>query len=232
MGNYINLKVKDASDMQVYVAQPKGVEPFPVILVFQEAFGVNNHIRDIADRIAREGYLAIAPELFHRTAAPGFVASYTDFEQVRPHIQAITTENVEHDLQAVYDWIKDNKQVQPDNLACIGFCMGGRISFIANSYLQLKATVSFYGGGIQNLLERVTDLKAPQLFFWGGKDHHIRPEHIQSITEALRNADKQFINVEISDADHGFFCNERTAYNPQAATESWEFVKAFFKNKL
>ena len=218
--------------MQAYVATPQGVEPFPAIIVLQEAFGVNDHIRDVADRLAREGYLAIAPELFHRTAPPHLSVSYSEFLQVAPHIQAITPEGSENDLRSVYEWLQSQNNIQKQNIASIGFCMGGRVAYIANSILPLKASISFYGGYIHSMLDRAEKLQAPQLFFWGGKDQHIKTEHINAVVDAVRNAGKEFINVEISYADHGFFCNEREQYNPQAALEAWGMVKAFLKNKL
>lgn len=218
--------------MGAYVSVPEGEGPFPAIIVFQEAFGVNHHIRNIADRFAAEGYVAIAPELFHRTAPKGFEASYTDFPAVQPHMQGVTTEGIENDTMAVFDWLHTQRNVQKDKIACIGFCMGGRASFIANSFIQLQAAVSFYAGGIQNVADRAEKVVAPHLFFWGGKDQHIKPEFITTAIDAMKQAGKEYVNVEISYADHGFFCDERDAYNPQAATEAWALVKAFLNNKL
>lgn len=232
MSSYITLQVKDASDMQAYVAQPQGVSPYPAVIVLQEAFGVNDHIRDVADRIAKEGYVAIAPELFHRTAPAGLEISYTNFGAVMPHMQAITVEGLENDLQATYNWLNNNDNVQKESIASIGFCLGGRVSFVANTLLPLKAGISFYGGGIHTLLDRTNNLQSPHLFFWGGKDQHIKPEHIAAVNEAVNAAGKDFINVVISYADHGFFCNERAAYNPKAALEAWELARAFLKNNL
>lgn len=232
MSNYITLPVTGAPDMQAYVAQPQGISPYSAVIVLQEAFGVNNHIRDVADRIAKEGYIAIAPELFHRTAPAGFEASYTDFAQVMPHIQATTVEGIENDLQATYNWLQQQNNVRKDSIASIGFCLGGRASFIANTLLPLKAGISFYGGGTNNLVNRANNLQSPHLFFWGGKDQHIKREHIAAVTEAVSAAGKDFINVVISYADHGFFCNERAAYNAKAAQEAWGLTKAFLKNNL
>ncbi len=147
-------------------------------------------------------------------------------------MQALTPEGMENDFQAVYDWLNNEKKVQKENVGAIGFCMGGRASFIANTYLPLKAAVSFYGGGTHTLLHRIEKMSGPHLFFWGGKDKHILPEHRDAITNALRISGKDFINVEISYADHAFFCNERPAYHPEAAAEAWGMVKTFLGNKL
>jgi carboxymethylenebutenolidase len=232
LSDYITLAVKDAPEMCAYVAQPTGVSPYAVVIVLQEAFGVNDHIRDVADRIAKEGYVAIAPELFHRTAPAGFEISYNDFASTRPHFQAITVEGLENDLDATYKWLQEQDNVQKESIASIGFCLGGRVSFIANTFLPLKAGVSFYGGGIQTLLDRVSHLQSPHLFFWGGKDQHIKSEDVAATNNALTAAAKEYINVQISSADHGFFCNERASYNSKAAIEAWELTKAFLKNNL
>lgn len=232
MSNYITLPVEDATEMQAYVAMPQGASPFPAVIVLQEAFGVNRHIRDVTDRIANEGYIAIAPELFHRSAPAGFEIDYTDFGKAAPHFQAITIDGLEKDLQATYNWLQQQDNVQKDSIASIGFCLGGRVSFVANTFLPLKAGISFYGGGTHNLLDRTQNLQSPHLFFWGGKDQHIKPEHVASINEALTAAGKDFINVQISYADHGFFCNERASYNAKAAQEAWALTKSFLENNL
>ena len=228
----ITLKVKDASDMNAYVSTPWGTGPFPAVMVFQEAYGVNHHIRSVADKLASEGYLAIAPELFHRTAPAGFEPPYGDFNLVMPHFQALTTEGMINDVKATYDWLVAQNNVIKHKIGCIGFCMGGRVSFIANSAVPLAASVAYYGGGTHMVADLAATLHCPQLFFWGGKDQHIKPEHIQTVIDAVKAAGKDYINVEMSYADHAFFCDERPSYHPQAAIESWGMTKAFFKNKL
>src|ERR1700677_1581908 len=102
---YVNLSVGDGTSMRAYVAHPEG-KPREGLLVFQEAFGVNGHIRDVTDRFAREGYLSVSPELFHRTA-PGLEAGYTDFGAVMPHMQALTDAGLAADIQAAYQWLKN-----------------------------------------------------------------------------------------------------------------------------
>ena len=106
----ITLPVADGTSMAAYVARPAGDGKFPGMLVFQEAFGVNAHIRDITERFAREGYVAIAPELFHRTA-PGFEGRYDDFPSAMQHLQALTEAGQAADLRAAYDWLCGQAQV-------------------------------------------------------------------------------------------------------------------------
>ena len=227
--NYINLKVSDGTTMAAYVARPEMAGMHPGIIVFQEAFGVNPYIRDIADRFAKEGFTAVAPELFHRTG-PGFEGSYTDFSETQQHITKLTDENLEADIKAVYEWLTKDSQTDSQNVFSIGFCMGGRVSFLADSVVPLKAAVSFYGGGIaQGLLDRAKNLHGQILMFWGGLDKHILPEHARAVEDALRSAGKEFGNVTFSYADHGFFCDQRAAYNEKASKQAWPMTLEFLK---
>jgi carboxymethylenebutenolidase len=226
----ITLNVSDGTGMGCYVARPDDSSAHPGIIVLQEAFGVNSHIRNVAERFAAQGYIAIAPELFHRTA-PGFEGSYTDFPAVRKHMEAMTVPGGEADLRAAFDWLQNQKNVQRDRICSTGFCMGGRMSFMANSILPLHAAASFYGGGIAPaLLDRAPRLHAPMLFFWGGLDKHIPPEQRNAVIDALRTAGKTYANVEFSDADHGFNCDERASYQPRAARQSWAMLLEFLQS--
>jgi carboxymethylenebutenolidase len=223
----VSLKVDDGTVMNAYVARPSTDSRHPGLLVFQEAFGVNAHIRDVTERLAREGYVAIAPELYHRTA-PGFEGKYDDFAAVRPHLQAMTEKGTIEDIRAAYEWLKSSAHVLPDKIASIGFCLGGRTSFLAGATLPLQASISFYGGQIAPaLLPRAADMHAPILFFWGGLDKHIGPEQTRAIIDEFNRLNKTYVNVEFSNADHGFFCDARPSYNPAAASLAWSLTKTY-----
>src|SRR4051812_43190766 len=169
---YVTLAVADGSSMRAYVSRPAD-KPRAGLIVFQEAFGVNAHIRDVADRFAREGFLAIAPELFHRTA-PGLDAPYTDFPSVVGHMQAMTDPGLAADIRAAHEWLANSSGHAGLSISAIGYCMGGRAATVAAIAVPLQCSVSYYGGGIgatgyfPNLLDRLKDLGAPMLFFWGG----------------------------------------------------------------
>src|SRR4051794_17024179 len=122
---YREVAVEDGTRMRMFVARPPRSGMHPGILVLQEAFGVNDHIRDVAGRFAREGYLAVAPELFHRTA-PGFEAGYDDFSVVKPHMDALTIPGMTADLKAAHQWLTTEGEVEPPRVGVAGFCMGGR----------------------------------------------------------------------------------------------------------
>jgi carboxymethylenebutenolidase len=146
-----------------------------------------------------------------------------------PHMKALTPERTAADLRAAYDWLQAEPGVAGERTAAIGYCMGGRAAFLANAELPLRASVSYYGGGIADtLLGRVADLHAPQLMFWGGKDTHIPPEKHRAIDDALRGAGKPYTTVEFGEGDHAFFCDARASYNPDVAAESWALTLAFF----
>jgi carboxymethylenebutenolidase len=227
----VDLGVSDGTRMSAYVARPEAPGPHPGLLLFQEAFGVNHHIRDVAERFAREGYVVIAPELFHRTAPSGFEASYTDFPSVMPHLKAVTPETAEADLRSAHDWLKSNAQVKPDEISSIGFCLGGRVSFLASTIVPVRVAVSFYGGGIAPaLLDRAAKVQAPLLLVWGGLDKHITPELRRAVAEALSAEKKIYVNAEFSRADHGFFCDERTAYEPHSARQAWALTLEFLRS--
>jgi carboxymethylenebutenolidase len=223
----ISLKVADGSTMNAHVARPSHTGKYPGIIVLQEAFGVNAHIRDVAGRFAKMGLVAIAPELYHRTAA-GFEAPYNDFSLAAPHMKAMTYEGNIEDVRAAYEFLRNDASVQPDRIASIGFCMGGRVSFLACATLPLQAAVSFYGGGIAPaLLPRIPQLNAPILFCWGGKDKHIPKDQTQAIADECNRAGKPFVNVDFSDADHGFFCDARPSYHAASANLAWSLVESF-----
>lgn len=223
----VSLTVADGTSMNAYVAAPAEGAKAPGIIVFQEIFGLNAHIRDLAERFARQGYVAIAPELFHRTA-PGFEGPYTDLQVCMPHMQAMTPEGNIADARAVFDWLQKNPRVLPNAIASLGFCMGGRVSYLANSALPLAAAVSFYGTAIAPaFLPRAVQQNGPVLFFWGSLDTRITQENVRAVYDAMRQAKKTFVNVEFSDADHGFFCDARPSYKESAAKQAWELALRF-----
>jgi len=185
---------------------------------------VNAHIRDVAERFAAEGFLVIAPELFHRTA-PGFDCAYTDFAKATPHLGAITEAGLDADTRAAHTWLE--AEGVGANTAATGYCLGGRVSFVANSGLPLKAAVSYYGGRIPTVLHRASKLSAPMLFFWGGLDHHIPDEQRRAVIDGVRQANKTFVDVVFSNADHGFFCDARASFHAPSAAQAWSLTLTF-----
>ena len=152
-----------------------------------------------------------------------------------PHMQALTTEGLAADVRAAYDWLT---AAGISSVGTTGYCLGGRTSFIAAATSPIKAAVSYYGGGIgpsergPGLLDRVGDVNAPMLFFWGGLDGHILPDQYRAVEDAMKAAGKDYIQVVISKADHGFFCDERASYNPVASKQAWALTLEFLAGLL
>ena len=224
---FIPLDVDDGTSMQSYVIRPVGAGRKPGLILFQEAYGVNAHIRDVAARFAAQGFVVIAPELYHRTGTH-VEGRYDDFAALGPHFNAVTSDTIAADSRAAHAWLSAQPDVDARRIATIGYCMGGRAAFVANLELPLAAAVTYYGGGIApHLLDRVPQLHAPHLFCWGGKDTHIPPGQTRTIDDALRAADKPYTSVTFGEAGHAFFCDQRAAYQPDAAAEAWALTIAF-----
>jgi carboxymethylenebutenolidase len=228
---HIEIKVDDGTTMLAWLAEPAGQKPTRGIMVFPEVFGVNTHIRDVTNRFASLGLVALSPELFHRTAPPKWECSYTDFPSAMPHIQAAKEATIESDVKATYSWLKNNTEAG-GKIACVGYCMGGRVSFLANSAVPLKAAISYYGGNMPSLLQRTSKLSAPMLLFWGERDQHITAEHRNQVMASMREAKKEYIDILFSNADHGFFCDARQSYEPNSAKLSWDVVQSFLNARL
>lgn len=225
----VKLNVSDGTLMEAVVVRSGAVEA-PGLLVLQEAFGVNQHIRNVAERYAKIGFTTIAPELFHRTAPPGWEGSYGDFESVRQHFAGLTTEGLIADMRAAYEWLGKEAKIAPQRIAAVGYCMGGRCSYLANSELPLAAAISYYGGGIApDLLDRASRQHAPILMFWGGLDQHIPPEQYRAVADALTAAAADHTQVVFAKAEHGFNCDARPSYNESASREALALVLEFLR---
>jgi carboxymethylenebutenolidase len=214
--------------MAAYVPKPHGT-PKAGLLVIQEAFGITAHMKRVCDRFAKEGYLVISPELFHRTAPAGFTLGYDNFDLIKPHTNALTPAGMELDVKAAYGWLKDNG-VQ--KIGSVGYCMGGRVSFLANSTLPLSAAVSYYGRIAPEFLDRAKDQHGPLILFWGGADKGIPVETARTVADALKAAGKPFSHVEFSEAQHGFNCDDRPSFHPESSEQAWSMTLAFFKKHL
>jgi carboxymethylenebutenolidase len=226
---WIDLQTPDGP-MRTYVARPDSTAAGAGIVVFQEAFGVNEHIRDVARRFAGLGLIAAAPELFHRTVRE-FDAPYdtqTSWTSIEPHFNALTAEGLADDARAAYDYLVTQAGVE--RVANAGFCMGGRASYVANARAPFTAAISFYGGGIApNLLDLAAKQHGPILMFWGGQDANIPAQTYRAVADALESAGKTHEQVVFSQAGHGFFCDRRKSYNAQASEQAWALCVAFLR---
>lgn len=228
----VTIPVPDGTTMGLYVARPDGRGPWPVLVVFQEIFGVNAHIRSVADRFGREGYIAVAPDVFHRSRA-WFEGSYADIQPSLALAEQVTDAGLESDLRAVVDWARSDSRADAGRLGCVGFCRGGRYAFFADCVLPMRAAISFYGGGIHPVLTpRASQVHGPILLLWGGQDAMIDRVQRRAVTDALDAAGKPYVSVEFSMADHGFFCDARGTYHLAAARQAWALSTQFLDTYL
>jgi carboxymethylenebutenolidase len=232
----IRLRARDG-EMKCHQAQPRGAGKFPAVIVIIEAFGLNDHIKDVTERIAAEGYVAIAPDLYYRESPN--VVGYDQLQAAIGLMQKLDTEKVIADLGNVITHLKTQNFVNGDRLGITGFCMGGAIAFLAACKFptEFKAAVPFYGGGIAGdsptaPLNYAGDLQAPILCLFGEKDPYIPLSQVQTIEDKLRTLGKSYEVKVYPGADHGFFCDDRAAYQVDAARDAWERMKEWFEKHL
>ena len=215
-----------AGAMPVYEALPDGPARGAVIVI-QEAFGVNHHIEDVTRRLAAAGYHAVAPHVFHRTGAPAF--GYDDFSMVVEHIMALGDAELMDDVEAVVSYLRAAGWTERQ-MGIVGFCMGGRVTFLAASHLALGAGVGFYGGGVvhartegmPSLLPLIPSMRTPWLGLFGDADTGIPIEDVERLRDELNaGADVDTAIVRYPGAEHGFHCDARPSYNEAAATDGW-----------
>jgi len=224
--------------MPCYVARPASGGPYPGVVVVMEAFGLNDHIKSMTDRFAAEGFAAISPNLYFRQ--PNNIVGYNDLPGAVKLMQSLTDDQVVADMTAAINHLKALKEVKP-KFGTTGFCMGGRVAFLAAvRNPDVHATVPFYGGGMTRggqpggkaPTEYAANLKGPVLAFFGGKDAFIPMAEVDKFRDALNAAGKPAEIVLYADADHGFMCDERPSYHPEHAKEAFPKAIAFFKEHL
>jgi carboxymethylenebutenolidase len=216
--------------MPAFVARPEG-GPRPAVLVIQEAFGLNAHIRDVTQRIAGEGYVALAPDLYWR-GGKGRAVAYDDLGEAIRIMQTLRDGEIVTDVGNAIAYLEKQPTVRADRIGITGFCMGGRVSYLVACELadKIRAAAPFYGGGIP--IDKTAKLKAPVLAFFGEKDAFIPLEFVEQLRREAAAQKKQVEVVVYPGADHGFFCNERASYNAKAAADAWQKLKTFFATHL
>jgi carboxymethylenebutenolidase len=217
--------------MQGFLARPKAAGKHPAVIVVMEAFGLNNHIKDVAKRIAGEGYVALAPDMYYREKDA--VVGYDQLPEAIRLMMGLKDDSIVKDIGSVIQYLSSQEFVRADRIGITGFCMGGRISFLsASTRPEIKAAAPFYGGGIGGLLDRAKDIQCPMLLFFGDKDAFIPNDEVEKIKSTLAKLGKQAEVKVYAGADHGFFCNERPSYNAEAATDAWQRLLKFFGQHL
>jgi carboxymethylenebutenolidase len=197
------------------------------IVVIQEAFGVNAYIEDVVRRLAESGYHAVAPDLFHRSG--GGTADYGDWDTVMTLFASVTGDrDLLVDVDAALDHLR-GRGFADTQLGIVGFCFGGRVSFLVALERAIGAAVGFYGGGIvtgrfpqfPTLVERAASLQTPWLGLFGDEDPSIPVDDVERLRRALTTATVDTEIVRYAGAAHGFHCDVRDAYHEGAATDAW-----------
>ncbi len=223
--------------MALYEVEAKGGESRRAVVVVQEAFGVNEHIEDVTRRLAAAGYHAVAPHLFHRSG--GGTISYDRYDLVAPHLAAMSDEGLLVDLDATLEHVS-GAGFAPERTGLVGFCMGGRVSFLAAVERPLGAAVGFYGGGIlkgrserlRPLGERAGELETPWLGLFGDEDPSIPVEEVEELRRLLAGAPVESEIVRYPGAGHGFHCDRRDSYHEPSARDAWERTLEWFDRFL
>ena len=229
----VRVKTKDG-EMPAYRAMPANGKNLPTILVVQEIFGVHEHIKDICRRFAKQGYLAVAPELYARQ---GDVSKLTNMDEIRPIVAKVPDVQVMSDLDAAAEWAAKNGG-DPKKLGITGFCWGGRIVWLYAAHNpNLKAGVAWYGRvegqGTElqpkNPIDLVKDVKAPVLGLYGGADAGIPNEGVDRMRAALKTAGKKAEIHTYPDTPHGFHADYRPSYRKEAAEDGWKRALDWFR---
>ena len=222
MGAFVDLQAADGLRFPAYVAQPTGAAKGAVV-VLQEIFGVNSHIRSVADGYASQGFLAVAPSTFHRVKQ-GVELGYGEQDMkdgmaLKAAVEALPAPGVMQDIQAAITHAKQGGKV-----GIVGYCWGGLLSWRSACTLDgLSAAVCYYGGGMTTPDESARQPKVPVLAHFGDQDHWIPLDSV----EAFRKAHPE-VEVHVYHANHGFNCDQRGSYNAEAAKLARERTLAFF----
>lgn len=213
-----------------YLALPKRSNG-PAVIIIQEIFGVNAHIRAVADQYAADGYVALAPDVFWRTR-PRVELAYegADRDTGIELLQKTDVNLAVADIGAAADLLRARPEVE-GRVAAIGYCFGGRLAYLAAAAGFVDAAVAYYGGGIQTQLDRAAQVTQPILFHYAGHDHGIPPEAVAQVKDAFAGRDNARFEW-YPDAEHGFNCTDRASYNQRAAALAHGRTLAFLAEKL
>lgn len=225
-----------------YLARPEGDRTLPAVLVFMEIFGVNDHIQDVTRRVAELGYVALAPDYFHRTA-PGMQGAYDEagMAEGMKHLGQLKADEMVADAQAAIDHLRARGDVKGEHIGAMGFCIGGHMTYLTAACTDVKAAASFYGGGIaaphgpggaEPTLDRTPGIGGRILCLFGDQDSMIPQDQVDAIRASLERAGTDHEVVVYAGADHGFFCDQRATFNADAAADAWQRVQGLFASQL
>jgi carboxymethylenebutenolidase len=222
MSEYVTLRAADGQQLSAYVARPQG-DPIAGLVVVQEIFGVNPHIRSVADGYAADGFLAVAPALFDRIQ-PGVELAYegADMQTARSFIPLLDIDKSLADVAAAIDFAA---AATGKKVGVIGYCYGGTLAWLAATRHHPAVAVGYYGGGASNYAAEMPF--CPVMLHFGRQDAHIPAAEVEKIQAAHPE-----VEIYWYDAGHGFNCDARASYNAAAATQARERSLKFLKQHL
>jgi carboxymethylenebutenolidase len=236
MTEEIKVTVTDG-EIPAYLTYPKSGNKFPVIIVVHEIFGVHEHIKDVCRRLAKLGYLAVAPELFARQ---GDVSKISDMNEIISKVVSkVPDAQVIADLDSTVNWISNHTKGDTSQLAITGFCWGGRITWLYCAHNpSLKAGIAWYGKlvGTNSELQPkypvdiATQLKVPVLGLYGGKDKSISNENVEKMNTLLTKGTSQSVINVYPEASHAFFADYRPSYDEESAIDGWKRLQDWLSN--
>lgn len=214
--------------LPAYVARPKGGGRHATIIVVNEIFGIHDYIKDICRRLARLGYVAVAPAFFYRSGVD--LPAITDMKAIMPVVQQAKPDQVDGDVRAASAWIKSRRFAKPGRIGITGFCWGGAVVWrSAMVDPDIRAGVAWYGQ-LKPLIARAGELHAPVLGLYGALDQGIPQTDVEAMRAALKTAGKTGSDIRVyPDAPHGFHADYRSSYNEADAKDGWARMLAHFR---
>ncbi len=214
--------------LPAYVVRPQGPGPHPTIIVVNEVFGIHAYIKDICARLARLGYVAVAPDFFYRSGAN--LPAITSIDEIRPIVMQATPDQVDADVRATTAWLKSQPFVAPTKIGITGFCWGGAVVWrSAMVDPDIRAGVAWYGQ-LKPLIPRAAELRAPVLGLYGAQDTGIPQDDVEAMRAALKSAGKTGSTLYVyADAGHGFHADYRASYNEADAKDGWSQMLAHLR---
>ena len=222
----VDLKV-NGDGAYAFVAQPDDDARHPGVVLIQEWWGIEPHIRDLAQKLAVEGFVVAVPDLYH-----GKIATEPNDAQRMTMMIRGNVDRAAREIIGALDTLKAMPNVEPKKLGLMGFCIGGFMAYVvASRYPDLGAVVAFYGAGYDPTPEEVAKINAPVLAIYGSKDQSVPPDQIKKIQQVFKAAGKD-ITVKIYDASHAFINPSHGMGNEKAAAEAWPLAVNFLKQHL
>jgi len=236
--SWVDIDVQ-GQNMEGYLTRPAEDGKYPAVVVIQEIWGVNSHIQFLTDRFPSQGYVGLAPAMFHREG-PMTIGLHDEMPPALERMGHCTDDGILADVRAAVDYLKAQPFVDPNRIGIVGFCFGGRVSYLSACNIpDLKAASVYYGGRIlaalgdgASPLEQTANIGCPILGLFGEEDQNPTPADVETIAAELKKQGKTYEFHMYPGCGHGFNCNARGSYRPESARDAWGKTMAWFDQYL